>query len=893
MTDVPPGVTENQAGLPNARDSASHHSASDVDLELAHPSADNADDEEEEEFIYPSVRIPGTEVPLLKSQSQPSAAQLESLFAAASSGDLHMLKKLFKNARDSGVEPFSFANHATSRTGSTALHTAASRGYIDIVTWLVEDCGAIPDLEDREGETSLHRAALSGHLSIVQYLSRSGADIHARDSDGWTALHNACSKGYLDIVRWLCERGVTEEVKGPRGIDARSNEGWTPLMNASSKGHLPIVLYLIKQGADPLVRNKWGETAYDTAAAVFQVWICELLQQAEAEQWHNTGIPYNALAVHTTLPIIVHEYQKLDARLKTLAKNGGRPIFSASGLGKRGRRPPYELKFPNLEIVTDATVVPAWRSDIQLPLRNSPWIFSTPGRSESQPSENIERSHFWQSEWFLDVTHPKVDAREGWQYAHDFGDPDKQWTAERPQSLERLLNDVTTSGGAAHSWVRRRRWVRIMRRRIDIPPLPFLQSNGCMYELASDGTLVLYTEQANEEPHADGGQELSTMAPSFLVNAKDYVARARYLVGNQISDAEVGYPSSTAAESRRSITKLERATTELRQGILGDEDSDRKTQAYVLLNVYGRELERLRLAATARGWSTVDDEDDDSSDEEFHYPGASIEDRRPISRVSSITDTLTQPGLSRTSTDLTSQLSQAPDFRVPTREAPQAGLISRRTSSSSLQSARWEKDEYVPSCRGCQNRFGIFTRRHCRKCGRIFCDSCSAFRVLLDPSEVVYEPEYRKASGSGSSGLQRVCKGCYEEVTAPASIQDKTIIIKPLVVDPKQLVTSRAQGSNPQVGDLSTCPVCDFRLEKIGNTQEQEDHIRKCLKGASKYLSYRLRAESTLIGIECVLCSEKFTKGAGVARLSCLCSFHDACLSGWLQRGKFCPEHSR
>ncbi|KAM6495757.1 hypothetical protein JOM56_008463 [Amanita muscaria] len=49
------------------------------------------------------------------------------------------------------------------------------------------------------------------------------------------------------------------------------------------------------------------------------------------------------------------------------------------------------------------------------------------------------------------------------------------------------------------------------------------------------------------------------------------------------------------------------------------------------------------------------------------------------------------------------------------------------------------------------------------------------------------------------------------------------------------------------------CPVCDFRLEKIGNTQEQEDHIKKCLKGASKYLSYRLHAESTLIGIECKL----------------------------------------
>ena len=48
-------------------------------------------------------------------------------------------------------------------------------------------------------------------------------------------------------------------------------------MNASSKGHLPVVLYLLtKQNADPFIRNKWGETAYDVAAAVFEVWICEV-----------------------------------------------------------------------------------------------------------------------------------------------------------------------------------------------------------------------------------------------------------------------------------------------------------------------------------------------------------------------------------------------------------------------------------------------------------------------------------------------------------------------------------------------------------------------------------------------------------------------------------------
>jgi Ankyrin repeats (many copies) len=48
-------------------------------------------------------------------------------------------------------------------------------------------------------------------------------------------------------------------------------------VNAASKGHLPVVLYLLtKQSANPLTRNNWGETAYDVAAAVFEVWICEV-----------------------------------------------------------------------------------------------------------------------------------------------------------------------------------------------------------------------------------------------------------------------------------------------------------------------------------------------------------------------------------------------------------------------------------------------------------------------------------------------------------------------------------------------------------------------------------------------------------------------------------------
>lgn len=241
------------------------------------------------------------------------------------------------------------------------------------------------------------------------------------------------------------------------------------------------------------------------------------------------------------------------------------------------------------------------------------------------------------SDWTLDVTQPNADAEDGWQYADSFENPDEEWVADQPPQLQRLMTGagavaVGLSGQsssssrpsgsrstsvAAQLWVRRRRWVRVMRRRLDIPPLPFLQPDGKMYHFTVDGHLVPFMEPSANEDAEDAGQELSTMPNTGLPSAQDYVARARYHAGNS---TESPTESINAVEARRAIAKLERATTELRQGILsalsiysgppdrltdmaitGDEDVERRTQADVLLNAYRRELERRRLAAGAQG----------------------------------------------------------------------------------------------------------------------------------------------------------------------------------------------------------------------------------------------------------------------------------------------------
>lgn len=159
------------------------------------------------------------------------------------------------------------------------------------------------------------------------------------------------------------------------------------------------------------------------------------------------------------------------------------------------------------------------------------------------------------------------------------------------------------------------------------------------------------------------------------------------------------------------------------------------------------------------------------------------------------------------------------------------------------------------------------------------------------------------------------------------------------IEEPVELTTKRSCRVNyPSLNMWETgvdriyrCPVCNRNLDTLGSAAEQEIHVKTCLEGGgispqtAKYLVYSLPPESTLIGIECkyspkltaashigvgVICLEEFLKGSMVARLSCLCSFHNsepalhvpccpthcyslACLSSWLQRGKSCPVHAR
>jgi hypothetical protein len=118
---------------------------------------DNVGEDEVEQFVYythgePHITSshtsncllagpePDITIPALKPtpDTKPVTSQLEfeKNYAAAASGDLDLLQRLFKRAMDNeNIDTFTLANQASARSGLTLLHVAASKGHSRIVQW--------------------------------------------------------------------------------------------------------------------------------------------------------------------------------------------------------------------------------------------------------------------------------------------------------------------------------------------------------------------------------------------------------------------------------------------------------------------------------------------------------------------------------------------------------------------------------------------------------------------------------------------------------------------------------------------------------------------------------------------------------------------------------------
>ncbi|KAI2470069.1 FYVE-domain-containing protein [Annulohypoxylon bovei var. microspora] len=98
-----------------------------------------------------------------------------------------------------------------------------------------------------------------------------------------------------------------------------------------------------------------------------------------------------------------------------------------------------------------------------------------------------------------------------------------------------------------------------------------------------------------------------------------------------------------------------------------------------------------------------------------------------------------------TSRNDTTSSSNPPETQRPTsRLNPIAPSFSPRRSPQEVALPRWQPDSEVTYCPICRTQFSFFVRKHhCRKCGRVVCNSCSPHKITIPYQYIVRPPGER------------------------------------------------------------------------------------------------------------------------------------------------------
>lgn len=156
--------------------------------------------------------------------------EIESLFQAAESGDIDLLKALI----DVGVNP-----NAICSSGATPLHLAAERGNTRCVQALAAAGASLNAAHS--GFTALFLATQNGHTCCVQALISAGADLNAvRASDLASPLYIAAHDGRAGCLKALIAGGAN--IHGGCLV-------FTPLFIATKNRHSECVQALTDAGA--------------------------------------------------------------------------------------------------------------------------------------------------------------------------------------------------------------------------------------------------------------------------------------------------------------------------------------------------------------------------------------------------------------------------------------------------------------------------------------------------------------------------------------------------------------------------------------------------------------------------------------------------------------------
>ncbi|RCI09938.1 hypothetical protein L249_8378 [Ophiocordyceps polyrhachis-furcata BCC 54312] len=138
---------------------------------------------------------------------------------------------------------------------------------------------------------------------------------------------------------------------------------------------------------------------------------------------------------------------------------------------------------------------------------------------------------------------------------------------------------------------------------------------------------------------------------------------------------------------------------------------------------------------------------------------------------------------------LTARRSQGGPGMQRARSSEDGGASQHRTqgggSSPEVALPRWQPDAEVTYCPICNTQFSIFVRKHhCRKCGRVVCNSCSPHRIIIPHQYIVRAPGSEVSSMSTTTSLLLDGLGAGYFDAGGSSGGERVRLCNPCVPDP-------------------------------------------------------------------------------------------------------------
>ncbi|WVZ98734.1 hypothetical protein U9M48_044134 [Paspalum notatum var. saurae] len=261
--------------------------------------------------------------------------------------------------------------------GNTALHTAAGRGYLELVRVICDLDASLIVARNNLRNTPLICAARAGHVDVVRYLIEhapapapasaaaaldAGACgdeesmLRARNSEGATAMHEAIRNGHVAVLEQLMSAdGLLAAV-----VDGK---GFSPLYLAVALGRADMVGVLIAAGSprDGVKSPAYyagpdGQTALHAAVLVSEemtksLWRWEPTLAKKVDNCRNTALHHAASAGKIgAVKLLLLE----DSSLAYIPDVDGLfPVHTAAKMGKTGVIEQFMETCPNSDELLD------------------------------------------------------------------------------------------------------------------------------------------------------------------------------------------------------------------------------------------------------------------------------------------------------------------------------------------------------------------------------------------------------------------------------------------------------------------------------------------------------------------------------------------------------------